>query len=107
MIDRWLSAQEATDLLRYCLSDGAIVPGKHFRDELANEGLDMVDVQYVLRSGAIYVPGEQDIKTGDWKYRIEGFSPEGKIWLAIVFCFKANDRGFLITCFSVKGKSRA
>ena len=30
---------EAVVLLRYCLSEGAVIPGKHFREELAAEGL--------------------------------------------------------------------
>jgi hypothetical protein len=58
-----------------------------------------------MKSGAIYNPPEQDIKTGEWKYRIEGFAPDGE-WLAIVFCFKTRKRAFLITVFAVESRGR-
>lgn len=35
-----LSRPEAVQLLRDCLRTGTIIPGKHFRDELAKEGLN-------------------------------------------------------------------
>jgi len=73
--------------------------GFHFRQELANEKLDFTDAWHVLRTGDIYSPAERDIKSGDWKYRIEAHTADG-IWLAIVFCFRAVDRAFLITFFS-------
>jgi hypothetical protein len=64
------------------LEEGEVVPTKHFRAELANESVTFEDAWIVLRSGSIYDEPEQDIKTGDWKYRIEGYEPEGK-WMAI------------------------
>ena len=39
---------EAVDLLRYCLEDGEVIPSKHFRDELAEEGQPRL--QEALRS---------------------------------------------------------
>lgn len=58
------------------------------------------------RSGQIYDPPEQDIKTGEWKYRIEGHTADGQ-WLVIVFCFRATDQTFLITVWSVeRGRKR-
>ena len=38
-----LKSQEAVDLLHHCLEDGEIVPGKHFREELAKEHLSFED----------------------------------------------------------------
>ncbi len=99
------TVQEALDLLRHCLDCGGVRPGRHFRDELANEGLSMPDAWTVMRSGAIYDPPEQDIRTGEWKYRVEGYAPDGE-WLAIVFCFKTREQAFLITVFSVESKRR-
>ena len=46
------------------------------------------------------------LKTGEWKYRVEGHEPDGK-WLAIVFCFKKVKRAFLITVFSVESRSKS
>ena len=97
--------QEAVDLLRYCLEDGDVVPGKHFRDELAKEGLAFEDAWQVLKSGNIFDAPECDIKTGEWKYRVEGHEPGGK-WVVVVFCFKTVDRAFLITVFSVESRRK-
>ena len=96
-----LTSREAEDLLHHCLEDGKVIPGKHFRDELAHERISIADAWTVLRSGHIYDAPEPHIKTGDWNYRIEGHEPGGK-WIAIVFCFKARDTAFLITIFSIE-----
>ncbi len=39
--------------MRHCLESGEVVPSKHFRDELANDNLDMADALTVLKSGNI------------------------------------------------------
>ena len=98
-----LSRPDAVKALRECVRSGSIIPGKHFREELANEGLILPDALRVLKTGQIYDEPEPDPKTGDWKYRVEGREVDGK-WLAIVFCFKATDAAFLITVFSVRAK---
>ena len=98
---RCLSRAEAVDLVRHCLSAGRVIPGKHFREELANEGLDILDAHHVLRTGNIFQEPEPDIRSGDWKYRMEGTDLEGKP-LAVVFCFKDESTGFLITVFSIR-----
>jgi len=57
---------------------------------------------HVLKNGRIYDEPEQDIKTGDWKYRIEGKEVDGRT-LKIVFCFKdfgGVDTAYLITVFA-------
>jgi hypothetical protein len=100
-----LSKQEARDLLQSCLESGEVIPGRHFRDELAKENVCHVDAWRVLREGCIFDPPEEDLRTGEWKYRIEGHEPDGK-WLVIVFCFKQIDRALLITVFSVKTRQR-
>ena len=100
-----LSRPEAVQLLRECLRIGKIIPGKHFRDELAAEGLIFPDALRVLKTGNIFQEPECDLKTGDWKYRVEGREVDGK-WLAIVFCFRATDTAFLITVFSVEVKRK-
>ena len=98
---RCLTRAEAANLVRRCLSAGRVIPGKHFREELANEGLDILDAHNVLRTGIIFKEPEPDIRSGDWKYRIEGTDLEGKL-LAVIFCFKDEATGFLITVFSMR-----
>ena len=99
------STQEAVDVLRHCLEEGEIIPGSHFRAELAKENVTFEDAWSVLRKGRIYDPAETDIKTGELKFRIEGQGPGGK-WLVIIFCFKKIDRVFLITIFSSQWRGK-
>ena len=104
LVDR-LSRQDAQDLVRYCRAEGRIVVGRHFREELANEMLMLTDAWEILRTGQIYSEAEHDIRTREWKYRMEGWEQGGK-WVAIVFSFKAMDTAFLVTIFSVESRSR-
>ena len=43
------------------------------------------------------MPPEEDIKTGEWKYRIEGFTPD-HYRIAVVFTFR-SDLAVFITVF--------
>ena len=101
MVVKCLTCSQATDQLRQCLSVGKVILGKHFREELANEGLQILDAYHVLQRGRVFQQPEQDIRTGEWKYRMEGTAPEGES-LAIVFCFRDENTGFLITIFSIR-----
>jgi hypothetical protein len=95
-----LGRQDARKLISRVLGDANVMYGRHFREALADEGLEIGDALGILSRGQIYDEPEQDIKTGDWKYRIEGDTPDGKR-CAIVFCFKSRDDAFLITIFAV------
>jgi hypothetical protein len=83
------------------LESGRIVPTRHFLKELANEDMTIQDAQYVLKHGQIYREPEPDIKTGEWKYRMEGKTLEA-VEVAVVFCFKVDETCFLITVFSLQ-----
>jgi hypothetical protein len=65
----------------------------------------MVDAWAVLKSGRIYNTPEFHNGCHEWNYRIEGHEPGGK-WLAIVFSFKAIDKTFLVTVFSVESRRK-
>lgn len=94
----------AVEALRECLChEGQIKPTKHFRDALADEGdVTIPDVWHVLRTGRVFEPAEPDIKTGEWKYKIEGQTPERE-WIAVIFCPKSADRINLVTIFRIEG----
>jgi hypothetical protein len=97
------TAISAKELLIECLGeDGEVVPGRHFLEELAKEDLTFPDALYVLRHGCVTEPADQDIRTREWKYTIEGREPDGQ-WIRVIFSFKAINRAFLITIFSVRG----
>jgi len=101
-----MTAIIARDALRDCLGgQGQVKPSKHFLDELAAEKLTITDAWHVLRQGVIVNAPEEDIKTGEWKYRIEGKTPEG-VLIGIVFCFKQVNYALLITVFSLEGVLR-
>jgi hypothetical protein len=100
-----VSRSEAVDLVRHCLDEGLVQWGPHFVKALADEQLVMIDVTNVLRLGTIYEEPEQDIRTGDWKYRVEGHEPDGK-WLCIAITFREEENVFLITVFSVESRRK-
>jgi hypothetical protein len=101
-----VSPDVAQAVLRDCLGPtGRVIPTFHFREELDKEGLTIPDAWKVLRSGCISQPPEHDIRTGEWKYTVEGLTPCGT-WLCIVFSFKYVNVACLITVFSVEAKGR-
>jgi len=49
MVVALVKSEIAVDMLRDCLGgNGAIIPGKHFREELTKEGLTITDAWHVL-----------------------------------------------------------
>lgn len=100
-----LDRHKARELLQQCLDSGKVISSKHFRDELANENLKLLDAWSVLGDGNIFNQPEFHIGTQEWNYRIEGHEPGGK-WLAIVFSFKAVGVAFLVTVFSIQARSK-
>lgn len=94
MRDEPLTKDQAKAALNSCLEDGAVVYTRHFRDELANDDLTMEDVLVVCRSGAIVRVPETDIRTGEWKYRIEGSTAEHR-QIAVVFCIRPGATVFI------------
>ena len=105
MLVQRLTRHKAIGLIRHCLQHGEISYGSHFKQELAAEQVSLQDAWSALRTGQIYGEPERDIRTGEWKYRVEGHEPDGK-WLVIVLCFKSMDRAFLITVFSIASRRR-
>ncbi len=97
-----ISRAEAVDLVRHCIRKGVIQLSGHFREELAKEDLTLLDAYHVLRTGNVFNEPVLDVRRQEWNYRMEGAEPDGK-HLAIVFCFEYQNRGFLITLFSIRG----
>lgn len=100
-----MSRADALALLHRCLEEGSVIPGPHFTKALADEGLTFPDAVTVMKCGNVYDEPEPDIKTGEWKYKVEGYEPDGK-WLCIVFSFKTRHTAFLITVWSVEVRRR-
>lgn len=100
-----MDASKALESLRSCLEEGRVKPSWHFGQEIAKESVTFADIEFVLRSGNIYTSPEQDPKSGEWKYKVEGLCVDRQ-WIAVVFCFKRVDLALLITIFSVKELGR-
>ena len=66
--------------------------------ELLNDRLTRGDALMVCRSGSIKDEPELDMKTGNWKYRIEGLTVNAER-LAIIFTFVHYTKAVLITVF--------
>jgi len=101
MFAQRLEKQVAQDLLRHCLELGSVIKTKHYRDELGAEELEDTDAAWVLRMGTVYDEPEHDVRSGKWRYRVEGRTPSG-VWLGIIFAFDSQDDVVLITAFSVR-----
>ena len=67
-----MTPSKALELLRRCLEEGSVQQSWHFKQELAKETITIADAEFVLRSGAIYDRPEQEVTTGEWKYKVEG-----------------------------------
>ena len=58
----------------------------------------MEDVLRVCRAGAISIAPEKDIRSGGWKYRIEGHTVDREA-VALVFTFRLETHAVIITVF--------
>lgn len=100
-----LTPDVARGVLSDCLAHGNVIQSRHFREELRHEDLTFEDVWHVMRSGRVIDSPEMDQKSGEWKYKVEGYEP-GEKWLVIVFSFKQVDTILLITVYSVESYRR-
>jgi hypothetical protein len=98
--DAPLSKDRAKARLNWCLEEGLVIYTRHFREELVSDGFTMQDVLTICKAGAINMQPEKDIKTGQWKFRIDGITTERRT-LAVVFTFRTEAAVF-ITAFERK-----
>ncbi len=89
----------AEALLRKCVDSGTVILTKHAIDEMAADMISRAELYTVLRNGHIYMEPEQDIKTAEWKYRVEGTAAGQSI--AAVFKFREINQAIVITVFEV------
>ena len=98
MKDAPLTKAQAKAQLNLCLDAGFVIYTRHFKEELASDGLTTEDVLAVCRSGAVLMPPEKDIRTGDWKYRIEGYTADHEK-VALIFALRPEREAVFITAF--------
>lgn len=96
------SNKDALKLIRGNLSNGDTNPTNHFKDRLKERKVTMQDVLHIFKTGKIIDPPDLDIKTGEWKYKVEGATLDEKTIAVIVTVEKGCTT--LITC--IKGKKQ-
>jgi hypothetical protein len=96
--DAPLTKAQAKAHLNLSLDDGFVIYTRHFKDELARDGLTMEDVLAICHSGVVLMAPEKDIRTGDWKYRIEGCTADRED-VALIFTLKPERKAVFITAF--------
>lgn len=92
-----LSRSDALKLLRRCLESGIVEYHPHFALRCRDRGIDPVDAQYVLRKGVIYDEAELDVRSQEWRYKIEGKPPDADKRLKVVITFLERDEVLVIT----------
>ena len=97
------SPEEARTEIFICAYDDFIRQTAHFKEKLTEENVSFGDTTSVILSetSRIYEPAEWDEAHCEWKYRIEGYEPDGK-WLVIIFSILSEGTAKLITVFSSK-----
>lgn len=92
---------EALKRIKSNLSNGELLPTKHFTDRIMERGIDMQDVLNALKQGIISTPAEPHPKTGRWIYNVEGKTIEGK---ALKISVDIDDnKNVLVTAFCKEG----
>jgi hypothetical protein len=95
-----MAPAQAVAALRACIESGEVILTKHAIDEMLADGISRIELFRVLENGNIFQPAEQDMKTGEWKYRVESNITGRPI--ASVFKFVRIDRTVIITVFEVR-----
>ena len=85
-----LSPADARRLLLDILSRGEVVSSRHANDEMAVDGLDMVDCVGVLRSGVVE---PADLERGTWRYRVRARG------VCAVISFMSESRLIIVTAW--------
>jgi hypothetical protein len=91
-------AREIRDLVT---AGCAVTLTTHAREAMADDAVSFVDVVHVLRSGVVRRAPDCDVRTGDWKVRVEGTSDERH--LCVVVVVEADPVGVrVVTVWEVK-----
>ncbi len=100
-----LDLKQAPRVIRQALHSGARVDfTKHAYDEMAADGLTVRDVHRALTSCRA-IRRDRDVRSGDWKYTVEGASERKRI--GVVTVIDTDPLGLtIITVWEVKGRWR-
>jgi hypothetical protein len=91
-----LSTSDALKRLRDCLQTGVVQYHPHFAKRCRERGIDPQDAQFVLRKGVIYDEPELDVRFQEWRYKVEGRTPD-EDKLKVVIAFPERDEVLVLT----------
>ena len=91
-----LSKSDALKLLRDCLQTGIVQYHPHFVKRCRERGIYPLDAQFVLRKGVIYDEPELDLRFQEWRYKVEGKTPD-EDKLKVVVTFLERDEMLVLT----------
>ncbi len=89
-----LSPPEAKRRIQEILVSGEVVSSRHATQEMAKDGLTIVDCINVLRGGVVE-PAEWE--NGSWRYRVH----TQRIW--VVVAFRSEKRLVIVTAWRTRG----
>ena len=88
-----LSPPQARLLIHEILASGDVVSSKHATEEMAKDGLTMVDCVNILRGGIVE---QAEWENGSWRYRVHS----QRIW--VVMAFRSEKRLVVVTAWRSK-----
>ena len=87
-------AVDAKKALRRCIDEGLVnAPWQHAFDAMRERGLDIMDVESVLRAGIV---DEAEWQNGEWRYRVRTAA------IVVVVQFEEDDSVTPVTAWRVK-----
>jgi hypothetical protein len=89
-----LSQGAATALIKAILQNGEVARTQHAIDELAKDGMTMVDCANVMRAGRVNAPAE--LHRHEWRYKIETAR------MAVIVAFRSQEELVVITAWRIK-----
>lgn len=84
--------------LRECVRTKNYVVTLHADEEIADEGLSILDVERAIIKGQI-IERQKDVDTGEWKYLLSGPLGENKV-ITVITKLSSTGKMVLITVFN-------
>jgi len=78
-----LSPQNAITVIRLAWNEGRFYVGSHFKNRCNERGLDMLDVENLIRNGAVCGNPQYCPINKNWKYRVTGLVDERHLEVVI------------------------
>jgi len=78
-----LSPQNAITVIRSAWNEGRVYLGSHFKNRCSERGVDTLDVENLIRNGAVRGIPEHCPINKNWKYRVTGLVDERHLEVVI------------------------